>query len=816
MARPSPSATADRPVHPAAIGCAVTLGGMAALSWEVLWQTQVDLALGISALGTALTLAATMAGMTIGALSMGRRLQRQPSSDPLWLYGRLELVIGVSGMVMLPGFGLLQALDTSLYPVSPQLAPIAHILGVLLLLGPPTLAMGATVPVFRLVADRHGASISRLYGLNTAGAAIGVLLLTFVLLPPLGIAATTGTVVGLNLLVGGTVWALSRRARSASAAPASTTPAAPTPGPGQQRSTTTAPSPASAQGAAASTSAETGADAHAGRVAAASQGADAAPSLAVAGLMVCVTGLVTFGLEIAWFRAMRAAFWSTSGSFAVILASVLIPLALGARLVPTMRRRGLSPGFIIGLAGAAILLATPLVERLDLLAAFHGEYYEILGRWLGVSLLIIGPAITLLGMALPWCMEQFTRPGEVGRLYGLNTVGAVIGSLVTAWWLLPLLGFARASWLLGGLTILVGLATSAGRRRQIVFMVGLPSLLIAVLQTSSPGRDRIHGHKGFRRFEVLAMREGPDSTVTVLRLPNGKNLLMVDGFGATGEQGQAHYMQWMGRLPALLHDDPSEGLVICFGTGQTANAVRSEGIESLDVVELSPAVLELAPLFRSNEGVLNDERVHPTVMDGRAWLRRVERTYDVITLEPMPPTFAGVNALYSREFYELASDRLADGGIIAQWLPVHLVDSFLSPSIAATFMDVFPNAGLWIDPPSGTGILLARAGDDDRPLGSEWPGLKRPSAPRTLTDSQIKEALLLGPELLARYAAQGRVITDDNQLLTLGQLHAGSPRKLTQIMEADNLNAIVEIVGHEVPDITEVLRKRAGESGGTP
>ena len=796
MARPSTDPAADRSVHPAAIGFAVTLGGMAALSWEVLWQTQVDLALGISALGTALTLAATMAGMTIGALTMGRRLQRQPTNDPLWLYGRLELVIGVSGLVMLPGFSLLQTLDTALFPVSPQLAPIAHIVGVLLLLGPPTLAMGATVPVFRLVADRHGASISRLYGLNTAGAAVGVLLLTFVLLPPLGIALTTAAVVTLNLLVGGIAWALSRQARGASAAPASVTGAA---APPQRKSTAASPA----------VSAETQAEAIA-------QSVGTAPSLVVAGLMVFVTGLVTFGLEVAWFRAMRAAFWSTSGSFAVILASVLIPLALGARLVPTMRRRGLSPGFVIGLAGAAILLATPLVERLDLLAAFHGEYYEILGRWLGVSLLIIGPAITLLGMALPWCMEQFTRPGEVGRLYGLNTVGAVIGSLVTAWWLLPGLGFARASWLLGGLTLLVGLATSAGRRRQIVFMVGLPSLLIAVLQTSSPGRDRIHGHKGFRRFEILAMKEGPDSTVTVLRLPNGKNLLMVDGFGATGEQGQAHYMQWMGRLPSLLHDDPSQGLVICFGTGQTANAVRSEGIDSLDVVELSPAVLELAPLFRSNEGVLLDERVHPTVMDGRAWLRRVERAYDVITLEPMPPTFAGVNALYSREFYELAAARLADGGIIAQWLPVHLVDSFLSPSIAATFMDVFPNAGLWIDPPSGTGILLARAGDDDRPLGRDWPGLARPSAKRSLTDTQIKEALLLGPELLARYAALGSVITDDNQLLTLGQLHAGSPRKLTQIMEADNLNAIVEIVGHEVPDIAEVLRKRAGESSGQP
>lgn len=657
---------------------------MAALSWEVLWQGQVSLALGISALGTALTLAATMAGMTVGALAMGRRLQRRPSSNPLWLYGRRELVIGVSGLLMLPGFRLLEHLDTWLYPLSPPLAPAMHMLGVLVLLGPPTLAMGATVPVFRLVADRHGASVSRLYGLNTAGAAIGVLVLTFALLPPLGIARTTGCVVALNLLVGAFVCRLARRARSATSEPSTTSlPATKT------TSATTEAAPATVKTD--PTSENSG---HSPPL--------QAPSLATAGLLVFVTGLVTFGLEVAWFRAMRAAFWSTSGSFAVILASVLLPLAIGARLVPAMRRRGIAPGTVTGWAGAAVLLATLLVERLDLLAVFHGESYETLARWLGVSLLIIGPAITLLGMALPWCLEHFSRPGEIGRLYGLNAVGAVTGSLACAWWLLPWLGFARASWLLGGLTVLVGVLTSRGQSRRIVLAVGLPSLLIAVLQTSSPGRDRIHGHKGFRR------------------------------------------------------------------------------------------------------------------MDGRAWLRRIEQLYDVITLEPMPPTFAGVNALYSREFYELAASRLAasrlaPGGIVAQWLPFHLVDAELSPSIAATFLDVFPNSGLWVDPPSGTGILLGRAGADNQPLGSAWPGLDRPSPRRILTDEQIREALLLDPEQLARYAAGARIITDDNQLLSFGRLHAGSPRNLTQLMEEQNLHAIVEIVGHAVPDIETVLQLRKGE-----
>jgi spermidine synthase len=154
------------------------------------------------------------------------------------------------------------------------------------------------------------------------------------------------------------------------------------------------------------------------------------------------------------------------------------------------------------------------------------------------------------------------------------------------------------------------------------------------------------------------------------------------------------YMAWMGRLPMLLHPAPRRALVICFGTGQTANAVLQEGPERLDVVELNPAVLRMAPLFASNHGVLADPRVRAIAMDGRAWLRRSAERYDVVTLEPMPPHFAGVNALYSREFYEIVSARLAPGGIVAQWLPLHLLPPFHAASIAATFRSVFPDAFL--------------------------------------------------------------------------------------------------------------------------
>jgi spermidine synthase len=731
----------------------VTTGGLAALSWEVLWQLQTSLALGASALGTAITLATTMAGITVGALAAGRFLRHRKLANPVRSYGILELVIGLSGLLMLPGFRLLETLDTSLYAHLPELAPALRAVGIALLLGPPTFCMGATIPVFELIARDRGSSVSVLYGLNTAGAALGVLLFSFVLLPWLGVRETVLVVSANNLAI----WLATRVF-----------------GPGR-----VGPRAAWEQRHSASA---------------------AAPGLALASLVVFGTGFATFGLEVAWFRSFRAAFQSTTDSFAIVLASVLAPLAIGARLVPWLRGRGIGPQFTLIAAGAAILLTTPIIERMDLLAPGSTDQYGlILARWLALSLATLGPAMLCLGTALPWYLDAYPQPERAGRLYGLNTLGAVAGSLSAAWLLLPLLGFARSAWLIGGLVLALAFLLGERRSRIAGVLAGAASLAVAVSQTSSLGRERIQGLGVPPGARILAFDEGPDSTVSVVQSAEGPRALFIDGFGASSEHRVGgHYMQWMGHLPMLLHEDPKRALVICFGTGQTANAVREEGVDSLDVVDINQAVFDMAHHFPSNRGVLEDPHVSSIAMDGRAWIRRSETLYDVITLEPLPPHFAGMNNLYSREFYALMADHLTPDGVATQWLPLHLLPPIHAASVVATFLDVFPDSLLWIDPIGGTGILLGRTGPTDGPLGNSWPGLVRNSGPRPLTPEQVKRAALLGSAALATYARDGVVITDDNQQLAYGLLRSSSlfyyPKKLGRL----NLAKLARIAGRRV------------------
>jgi len=701
----------------------VFLAGFAALSWEILWQLELSLAIGFSSLGTALTLATTMGGMTVGSLAMGRFLRGSVSRNPLYLYLGLELLIGLSGLALKPGFRMVEGWDTQVYQYNPSLAPLTHLVSALLLLGVPTLALGATIPVFALISKAFDTPLSWLYGMNTAGASIGCLVIGFVLLPDLGVSQSVLVVAGLNFTVALLAYLLGRGQVAVSGPQDEVGSEEATPGP-------------------------------------------VGPDMSL--LVVFLTGFATFCLEIAWFRSFKAAFGSRTESFAIMLSAVLVGLAIGARLAGHLSRRQKTHLFpiILFAAGFFILVATPVVERFDTLS-FSGSYYRAnLLRWMA-TLLATGPTIVLLGTSLPWLLDYESRPERCSKLYACNTLGAIFGSVLGAWVLIPTFGFARTSWGIGILLALLGLAL-APQRRLVLSGALTVALSIAIFLESGIGRDRVQIPWKTTGYQIVGYAETPESTISVVELEDGRRDLIIDGFITTGEHEEmTHYMKWMAHLPMILHPDPKDTLVICFGTGQTAYALYQEGATRVDIVELNKEVLDMAEYFEKNNGVLEKDNVFPHIMDGRAWLRRTTQKYDVITLEPMAPTFAGVNNLYSREFYVLCKDRLNKEGIACQWLPFHLLHPRQTLMVAATFQDVFPNCGLWLDPVGYTGLLVGVK--DGASVGTSWPGLAR-EIDRSLTNEEVERMMVLDSDGMRRLTNGIPPITDDNQELAYGSL----------------------------------------------
>jgi spermidine synthase len=123
--------------------------------------------------------------------------------------------------------------------------------------------------------------------------------------------------------------------------------------------------------------------------------------------------------------------------------------------------------------------------------------------------------------------------------------------------------------------------------------------------------------------------------------------------------------------------------------------LRYPGLDHRVVAELLPAVVRAVPQFKGNYGVSTDPRMEIRLHDGRRELLRNPQHYDLITLEPPPPSAAGVVNLYSSDFYRLAASRLQPGGFVAQWLPLPTQNEEDTRALIKSFVQVFPYATMW-------------------------------------------------------------------------------------------------------------------------
>jgi spermidine synthase len=696
--------------------------GAGGLTWEVMWQHRTALALGVSAFGAAVTLACMMAGLGLGALLVHHMRWERAG---LRGYGRAELCVAIGALLVAPGLEFLSRLDTLLYGRVPSFALGVQVVGIAALLLPPAAAMGTTFPLLAPVASACGARLSLLYAANTLGAVLGVLIATFAAIPLLGVRGAEFAAAALDFAVA--AWALSRARVVLEAATTGRT---------------------------------------AGDASASGEGPFTGVVSGTALALAALSGAVTFVLEVSWFRSVRAAYQATTETFAVVVAAFLVAITLGGTLVRALTTR--ATAFLrlgLPLAGVAVLYATSAIDGLDdVTTADNASPHAPIVRLLALMGLLTVP-ITLLGTIFPTLIDAHHSARGVARLYAVNTLAAVAGALGAGFWLLPAIGATHTSWLAGGALLAAALLLAARERKPLALCVSALLALACVPVLGSDGlsaRHRVQGF-GYRDFgPPLFVAEGADATVWVTTVRRAKKrALVIDGFEAAGESPTGeHYMRFMGTLPALAAPSLQRALVICFGTGQTANAVRKQAPRRLDIADVNANVFRAAPFFTMNEGVLHDPRVHAAVMDGRAFLRRsLGALYDVVTLEPMPPNFAGVNNLYSREFYSRVTSHLSPRGAAAQWLPLHLIAESHMRAIIATFQAAFPHTRLWIDPLGGTGVLVGSR--------HAW-GLRASAVPLDLTPRAIEQAFLLDEQELRVLTRDAPIITDDNQLLSYG------------------------------------------------
>ncbi len=708
------------------------LSGISGLIYQVVWVRVFGNVFGNTVYSASVVVAVFMLGLGAGSYLAGRWADRRYATDhsaPLVAYGYFELAIAVMGAgiaLVLPHLDRLSVLATwyrvdanGWYVLTPG-SYAARVAIALALLTPITLLMGGTLTLLirhlvRAEVDVESRRIAFLYAVNTAGAAAGCFLTDFALVPAWGLLKTQLLAVALNAVAGAGAIALSRltvgRLKPAPTYDKSQTRNR------KSRAKDRIPSPES-------------------RVPAGSPIAWIATALAL-------SGFAGLGMEILWFRHFSIMLGAFRAVFALLLTVILVGIGAGALAAAVLQHRWRNPGSLLLTVQSLFIVFTlvgmwsadsSVIDRTvsDAIGAFRSAATnDQLSSPSAVSELRFNLRPMLLEIALPALLMGFSFPlgnaliqraeqsvgHRAGVLYLANTAGAVAGSLVAGFLLLPRFGLQISTSVLM-VAAAIGLvpiyrvvrlkADPTGDSRRIPPAIAIASLVAWFLLPSDFVRARALP-KPEPNERVLNQSEGINEIVSVTETAGKGRRLMTNGhaMSATWPLSQ-RYMRALAHVPLLMIANPTRALVIGFGVGNTTHAATLHpSIQRVEVADLSRNVLDHASWFAgTNSDVLRDSHVTVYLNDGRHHLlveasagaglqtRPYNDAYDLITLEPPPIGYAGVSSLYSEEFYRLARSRLKPEGFVSQWLPAYQVTTATTLSMIKSFVDVFPQSVL--------------------------------------------------------------------------------------------------------------------------
>jgi spermidine synthase len=735
-AEPAGRAAGGRQAPPAAIYLLFLLSGLAALVYQVMWTRSFGLVFGSTTRAAAAVLAAFFTGLALGSWLGGRLAAGRTAS--LRRYGLAELAIAGGAVLVAAWLALFRAAYPALY-ASPLGSGAGLVLCQLLLafvaLAPPCVAMGTTLPLITralVTSPAHfGRRVASAYALNTLGATTGAVLAGFVLPAHVGVLRSVWAAAAVNVAVGVASLLLARRGLPEESA-----------------------SPSAAEAA---------------RGAAWAEPVD--PALRV---VAALSGFGTLALEVLYTRLLQVRSDGSIFAFALVLASFLVFLAAASLLVSATVDAVARPWRLLAvtqaLAAGAILLSP------SLLAAYQpppiaSELGPYLVRQLSVATVLLGPTLLLVGMALPVAWKIATRAAaesgrRVGGLTAWNTLAGVAGSLTAGFVLLPAVGAGRGVALVAALyAALAALAAFHGfGRRGALVACALAAAGLAALATRAPWAvSTVHVAEDARLVRAI---EGESALVAVIEASNGTRGLWLNNNYLLGSDGPTAMaiQRAQGALPMLLHGDPRRVAFIGVATGGSVSAIQSFPVERVLALEVVPGVVEAAAdLEDAHRGVLRDPRVEVRIADGRNHLFATRERFDAIVGDLFVPYQPGSGYLYTAEHFRSVKARLAPGGVFAQWLPGYQMSEAELRIVTATFLDVFPDASLWIYRAQRRRPALALVGTAE---GSGPPGL---TARRAVEGSAAFPflSLLCGAGSLRAWAGDAPRNSDEHPRLEL-------------------------------------------------
>lgn len=774
------------------------LSGFAALLYETVWLRQFAIVLGTSEQALAVILGSYMGGLALGAAIAARFVDRV--TRPLLTYGLLEAGIALSALAVPIGLMVVRSIQSALFGGYPEpvdagswgqvLFAFVSTFSLILL---PTTMMGATLPLLTKHVvhrnDQLGWQIALLYAINTAGAVVGTLTAAFVCLPALGLSKTVWVGVAANLLVFVLVCLMARIPGFASGIETPVDKPDPKPTRKQRslpkrRKRALADSVASRIDGSESTFVKSSA----------AEPDEPAPSLARMVLwLVAISGAASFCYEIVFTRMLGHLMGGSIFAFSTMLAGFLLGIAIGSTLAARFcrTRRIAAKGFAYAQCGAGIcsLIAYRCIDSMASKPPGDDFGGTSLAIYVTTSILALTPTAIFIGSTFPFAIRIFAKDEHdaargSATVYLWNTVGAIIGAMVTGAWLLPSLQYEGTALL----AILVNLSLALAavllmRIGKAHLAVVAAALVVAVVfrppfPTNVLRRSGLAGHpvKG----KLIHTKVGRSATVALFD-QRGYIQVRTNGLpeAATVPKGSARNVQgsavWLAALPPLMRPQCESMLIVGLGGGVAAANVPPT-VKQIDVFELEPAVVEanriIGPMRDSDP--MQDARLRVIMNDGRNGLHLTTKKYDSIVSQPSHPWTAGASHLFTREFARIARDHLTDDGVFLQWMASEFVDVPLARSMMATLRDVFPHVRLY-SPIQGELLFIAGHQKFEPEKTSETesfiaqPNRRYYRSIGVRTPSDLFSMLKMDEQGGKEFAADAPVITDDNNLFAVSR-----------------------------------------------
>jgi len=662
------------------------VSGFSGLIYQVLWSRQFKLLLGSNIVSVSIIIAIFMLGLLIGSWWIGKRLENKLITNELRFYGYLEILIGLFGLLLLfilPHTKFLFSIFGAPSIDFNYLKLIVDIILTFCLLGIPTIAMGATLPLlinyFSNNNNNFRRTTSQFYSINALGGAIASFIAGFYFIKHLGVNGSLVVAIILNLAIGVIAVLIALKDKTIS-------------------------------------SDEEGADTEISNKKVSNK------LTKIILITSFLTGFIAISYEVLWIRCLNYILNNSTYTFSIILFIFLTGISIGS-ISMSYFKKIINKELLVGILQYLLSISAVVIIYLFYSFSYSETFanwflqnksetalwYQNVGLNLTFSLIVFLLPAVLMGMTFPLLSDIYFQHKKVksgvaiSKVYVLNTLGSILGALIPIFVFIPLLGSIKTTlYLFAGLNIIIALyyTYTSGYSKKIillVFFVGSFGLVLHFTKSSDILLQLESVNKEQFEASPIFYKEGIMATVKVYNKDGWAKSLSIDGVTIASESFKAKE-SIIGHLPFFTNNKTENILAVGLASGSTVGSIlKHKEVEHIDVVEIVPSVLDAVDYFKSaNADVKRNSKVEIYIDDILSHLSYSDKKYDVISSDGKFSVLNKSNTtMLSKEYYEICRDHLSENGIFIQWITTEIPNKHFN-TILATAESVFPYSEMFL------------------------------------------------------------------------------------------------------------------------